>query len=130
MKKSTLTLLITLIFTMKTAQANTEKDLSSVKVFSLGSNGFIAKKMPQQVIFEKTLNDENAVYIFERIITNPVSTPESKAYAACGLMMKGVKDRIPPEKDYKALEVTVLKGDILRKEALSEIISNMLVNGC
>ncbi|MBK0031525.1 hypothetical protein IBT47_04425 [Erwinia sp. S43] len=67
---------------------NIEKKLASVEVFSMGFNGFIAKKMPEQLIYEEALENKNSDSIFKKVIENPDSTPESKAYAACGLWKK------------------------------------------
>ncbi|MGC0939966.1 hypothetical protein WKH32_08605 [Pantoea agglomerans] len=65
-----------------------EKELSAVNLFSIGFNGFVARKMPQQIIYEKALTDNNFVNIFQTIIEDATSSPESKAYAACGLREK------------------------------------------
>lgn len=107
-----------------------EETLSSVSVFSFGLNGFVARKMPQQMIYEEAVKNEKSTAIFERILQNPASTPEGKAYAACGLWENKALNKIYLNKMFEKSKVTVLKGDILRKEDLASIINGIISHGC
>ncbi|WP_411556009.1 MchS3 family protein [Pantoea agglomerans] len=106
-----------------------EKELSAVNLFSIGFNGFVARKMPQQIIYEKALTDNNFVNIFQTIIEDVTSSPESKAYAACGLREKKQSDKIKIKKEYEDLSVTLLTGDILKQEPLGKVIRNIMLHG-
>lgn len=107
-----------------------KKKLSSVKLFSLGFNGFVAKEMPQQLIYEEALKDNNSNLIFKKILYDPTSTSESKAYAACGLWKNNQLKELTLNETFLNKEVTVLKGDILRKENLGEIFNGIKSHGC
>lgn len=106
-----------------------EKELFAVNLFSIGFNGFVARKMPQQIIYEKALTDNNFVNIFQTIIEDATSSPESKAYAACGLREKKQSDKIKIKKEYEDLSVTLLTGDILKQEPLGKVIRNIILHG-
>lgn len=111
-------------------QQEIQKELSIVNLFSIGFNGFVARKMPQQKIYEKALTDNNSVNIFQTIIKDATSTPEAKAYAACGLWEKKQLDKIKIKKEYDDLSVTLLTGDILKQEPLGKVIGNIMLHGC
>lgn len=107
-----------------------EKELLTVDLFSIGLNGFVAKKMPQQLIYEKVLENTNSVSIFEKILESHESTPEGKAYSACGLWENRKPEKIKLKDEYSDLNVTILSGDILRQESLGEFIGNINKHGC
>nr|WP_314424912.1 MchS3 family protein [uncultured Erwinia sp.] len=126
-------LISTICVTALSAQAtgiDTGKELASVALFSLGLNGFVAKKMPEQLIYEEVLNNGDAVLIFKEIIQSPDSTPEGKAYAACGLWAKNQLDNIHPDEALEKKSVTVLTGDVLRKESFGHVIKGIKTRGC
>lgn len=116
--------------TIISANPHQEMELSSVRLFSIGFNGFVAKKMPQQLLYEKALNSKNAISLFESVMESDTATPESKAYAACGLWANKEARKIKLKEKYNDLNVTVLNGDILRQETLGKIIKNIISNGC
>ncbi|MEB6224668.1 hypothetical protein [Pantoea anthophila] len=64
------------------------------------------------------------------MIESETATPEGKAWAACGLWQKKEIDKIKVRKEYKALPVTLLTGDILRQESLEKVIENIRLHGC
>lgn len=132
MKWNSIILLFCFGVTTTSAQSNQEieKELSSVNLFSIGFNGFIANKMPQQLIYEKALSYNNSASIFQSVIEAVDSTPEAKAYAACGLWEKRKLDKLELKKDYIDLSVTILTGDILRQEPLGKVIRNIKSHGC
>jgi hypothetical protein len=132
MKWNLIPLIIVTGLTTVSAQPQQEiqKELSIVNLFSIGFNGFVARKMPQQIIYEKALTDNNSVNIFQTIIEDATSTPEAKAYAACGLWEKKQLDKIKIKKEYEDLSITLLTGDILKQEPLGKVIGNIMLHGC
>lgn len=119
--------------TSATVQANPkniEKKLASVDVFSIGFNGFIAKKMPEQLIYEEALENKNSISIFEKIFKSPDSTPEGQAYAACGLWKNNLLNDVNSDEILIKKMVTVLKGDILQKESLGSVINSIKTHRC
>ena len=61
---------------------------------------------------------------------NAKATPEGKAYAACGLWEQQKRAAIHIDKQSYDLPVTVLQGDVLRKEKLGELITRIREYGC
>jgi len=112
------------------AEQDIERRLSSVTLFSFGFNGFVAKKMPQQIIYEDVLHDKNSVLIFESIMKGSHATPEARAYAACGLWEKKEINKIYLDDSLKELQVTILSADILTKEKLGGLILRIKLYGC
>jgi len=129
-------ILIFLVFVAELSNASNqssqdiEKELSAVNLFSIGFNGFVARKMSQQIIYENALIDNNSVNIFQTVMDDATSTPEGKAYAACGLWEKKESDKINIKKEYEDLSVTLLTGDILKQEPLGKVIGNIMLHGC
>lgn len=105
-------------------------ELSEVDVYSMGFNGFIAEKMPQQILYEKVFREKNAVALFKKILNEDSATPESKLFAACGLWHKGLSSEIVIKKEFEGLSATVLTGDILRNEALPAFLLRIKQVGC
>lgn len=112
------------------SQKYTADNLASVSVFSVGLNGFVAKKLPEQLIYEEIKKDSDAITIFENILTSPHSTPASKAYAACGLWEKGATNKIHLDDAYAKQAVSVLRGDVLSKYRLKDIVFGIKLHGC
>jgi len=132
MKRKTLMYFIVALCAPAISQANppTSSDLASVTVFSFGANGFIAKKMPPQIIYKNILKNKNSTNLFENIMHDTGSTPEAKAYAACGLWENKKRKGIYLDKKFHDLPITILQGDILRKEKLGEVIFKIKLHGC
>ncbi|GLR08307.1 hypothetical protein COO59_16925 [Mixta theicola] len=105
-----------------------EEELAQVKYFSLGYNGFVASKSEGELLYEKILSAINPEEVFLRIIWSERATNESKLYAACGLwtINKKIPGEFTPAKGY----VTVLQGDILRKEDFEEYFFRIKERGC
>lgn len=120
------------LFQVSSTQANqdVEGELSSVTVFSHGFNGFIAKKMPEQKLYEEALKRKDSTEFFETILGDPHSTPESKLYAACGLWENKQQEKIHLNKEFLKLDVSILQADILRKENLVTVLSRIKQHGC
>ncbi|HHW0275095.1 TPA: MchS3 family protein, partial [Escherichia coli] len=74
---------------------------------------------------------DNPEEIFKNIIKNRMSTKESKIYAACGLYYLNVEniESLFNEND-KQEYVSVLRGDILTKIKLNDILNSVIINGC
>ncbi|QUG73658.1 hypothetical protein GKQ23_01035 (plasmid) [Erwinia sp. E602] len=130
MSNPALFLLIAIFLYVKCFAANMESDLSKVSVFSMGHNGFYPKIMPQQKLYEEALSSENAVGIFETILSDRAATPESKMYALCGLRHKGVLLRDDDLKKFDKLDVNVLKADVITKWKFNALRESVNKNGC
>lgn len=104
--------------------------LMKVRVFSLGENGFIAKKMPELMLYEQVASRHDAVSVFRDIMRDPQATPESKLYAACGLWDKGRDETTEIPRQEKDATVTILQGDILHKADYIQSISGIKTFGC
>lgn len=64
-----------------------------------------------------------------RIANSPQATPEAKLYATCGL--KKLNNNSEPNfTQVGDKQVTVLKGDILRKENFKDVYFSILKHGC
>lgn len=118
------------IFIPARASESLETDFYKINVFSIGFNGFVARKMPQQILYEKILSQEDSAVFFENAIRSPYSTPESKLYAACGLweMKRYMLEKIIPP--LTAERVSVLKADRLFRERFEQIFQSIKQHGC
>lgn len=132
MQRKMLLLFFVILFQMSTTQANQdlEGELSSVTVFSYGFNGFIAKKLPEQQLYEEALKRKDSTEFFETILGDPHSTPESKLYAACGLWENKQQEKIHLNEEFLKLDASILQADILRKENLVTVLSRIKQHGC
>lgn len=119
-------LLFGLSFSVKAISV--EEKLAQVNYFSLGYNGFVAKKSEGEFIYEKILSLENNQEIFIRVMHADNTTNESKLYSACGLWSINKKrlDEFIPGEGF----VTVLKGDILRRENFKDYFYRIKERGC
>ncbi|AYM90521.1 MULTISPECIES: MchS3 family protein [Serratia] len=113
------------------APPHTESELSMQSTFSLGNNGFIGSISEAEKLYLAILQQDNGGDIFMRLAISSTSTPESKLYAICGLKKLG---REPPSSAElsKILnqDITMLKGDILRKVKFSEVYDSIKIDGC
>lgn len=105
-----------------------EDELAQVKYFSIGYNGFVPKKSEGERLYEKIMSSTDREDVFLRLIRSEQATNESKLYAACGLSVirKEALNEFTPVQG----SVTVLKGDILRKDDFAECYFRMKQNGC
>lgn len=99
--------------------------------FSIGMNGFIGYQSEGEKLYTHILTLDNPEEIFKNIIKNRKSTKESKIYAACGLYYLNVEniESLFNEND-KQEYVSVLRGDILTKIKLNDILNSVIINGC
>ncbi|HIF3740715.1 TPA: MchS3 family protein, partial [Escherichia coli] len=98
---------------------------------SIGMNGFIGYQSEGEKLYTHILTLDNPEEIFKNIIKNRMSTKESKIYAACGLYYLNVEniESLFTEND-KQEYVSVLRGDILTKIKLNDILNSVIINGC
>ncbi|CAI1727538.1 MchS3 family protein [Serratia proteamaculans] len=108
----------------------TENVLSRVNNFSLGMNGFVGIGSVGETELIKILTYQDAGAVFLRIANNSQATPEAKLYAACGLKKLNNNDGEPRFTQEWDKEVSVLKGDVLRKEKFKDIYFSILKHGC
>jgi len=108
----------------------TENVLSRVNNFSLGMNGFVGIGSVGETESIKILTYQDAGAVFLRIANNSQATPEAKLYAACGLKKLNNNDGEPRFTQEWNKEVSVLKGDVLRKEKFKDIYFSILKHGC
>ncbi|EIO3283132.1 hypothetical protein LQI46_005064 [Salmonella enterica] len=101
--------------------------LDDVTFFSIGNNGFIGKISEGEKIYRIEKEKELAYVFFMNVANNKNSTPESKLYAACYLKEKYPKKSLSENKN---LNVSVLKGDVLRSYKFNEIYFSILKHGC
>ncbi|MBI6183661.1 MchS3 family protein [Serratia proteamaculans] len=108
----------------------TENVLSRVNNFSLGMNGFVGIGSVGETELIEILTYQDAGAVFLRIANNSQATPEAKLYAACGLKKLNNNDGEPRFTQEWNKEVSVLKGDVLRKEKFKDIYFSILKHGC
>ena len=105
-----------------------EENLAKVTYFSWGNDGFIAQQSEGKRLYQKISSSENSEEIFLKIINSASATNESKLYAACGLSAVNKKrlDDVVTARGF----VTVLQGDILRKEDFAAQLAKIKEKGC
>ncbi|MBI3310479.1 MAG: hypothetical protein HYZ77_04230 [Serratia liquefaciens] len=108
----------------------TENNLSRVTHFSLGMNGFVGIGSAGETDVIEILTYQDADAVFLRIANNPQATPEAKLYAACGLKKLNNKTGEPVFTQVWDKPVSVLKGDVLRKEKFRDAYFSILKQGC
>ncbi|EQZ56486.1 hypothetical protein G983_01519 [Escherichia coli UMEA 3656-1] len=108
-----------------------QQSLEKTTYFSIGMNGFIGYQSEGEKLYTYILTLDNPEEIFKNIIKNRKSTKESKIYAACGLYYLNVEniESLFNEND-KQEYVSVLRGDILTKIKLNDILNSVIINGC
>ncbi|EFB4140654.1 hypothetical protein C0X77_004899 [Escherichia coli O88:H1] len=94
-------------------------------------NGFIGYQSEGEKLYTYILTLDNPEEIFKNIIKNRKSSKESKIYAACWLYYLNVEniESLFNEND-KQEYVSVLRGDILTKIKLNDILNSVIINGC
>ncbi|EAO8184484.1 hypothetical protein AHV57_28080 [Salmonella enterica] len=101
--------------------------LNDINIFSIGNNGFIGGISEGEKIYRIEKEKEFAYDFFMNIANNKSSTPESKLYAACYLKEKYPKESLEKNKN---LNISLLKGDVLRVYKFNDIYINILKYGC
>lgn len=127
MNKLSTCLLISLSFQAYATDA--EIKLSEVTWFSLGYQGFAGKKSSGEYYYQEIARlGKKSEATFKKILTSNKATNESKLYAACGLWRIDRKwlNAFKPHHG----SVTVLQGDILRKEEFGVMFLKIKEHGC
>lgn len=112
------------------ADDDAERKLASVAVFSPGINGFVARQSDGDKNYRSILSGSRAQAAFIALIQNSRATPEAKLYAACGLhklRFANTDELFTPD---KTEQVTVLRGDVLRKENFYLLYHSIKQFGC
>lgn len=118
-----------LLVTSSSAHAmSLEEDLAKATYFSWGNDGFIAQQSEGKRLYEKILASENNEDIFLKIINSASATNESKLYAVCGLST--IDKKWLGEVAIAKGPVTVLQGDVLRKEDFATQLAKIKEKGC
>jgi ribosomal protein L16 Arg81 hydroxylase len=111
---------------------NNLKDFKSATHYTRGLAGFAGHQFEADIIFENILATENAESTFLETIRSPNSTSASIAYSFCGLKKLESK-KLSEAKDLLAsnnAEVSLMNGDVMKKEVLSKLILSIYDHGC
>lgn len=100
--------------------------------YTRGLAGFAGHQFEADIIFESILATEDAESIFLETIQSKNSTPASIAYSFCGLKKLNSKKifKIKEQLSLSNTEVSQMNGDVMKKEALSKLISKIYNHGC
>lgn len=108
------------------------EDPKKIKVVYIGTSGFAGGQSKAGEIYKNIAKQKDADNIFIETIKSNEATMESKIYAACGLLKTSkqlfLKNKGKTFENDK--QVSVLRGDVLRKEKASELIKNFENFGC
>lgn len=120
--------LLLLVTSFSVQATSLEENLAKITYFSWGNDGFIAQQSEGKRLYEKIVSSGNSEEIFLNIINSASATNESKLYAACGLSAIDKKrlDDVVTTRGF----VTVLQGDILRKEDFAAQLAKIKEKGC
>jgi hypothetical protein len=108
------------------------KDFTNAAIYTRGLAGFAGHRFKADVIFEDILSSKGAEDIFLETIRSPNSTPASIAYAFCGLKKLGSKKILEARNLLLSnnTEVSLMNGDVMKKETLSKLTSSIYSHGC
>ncbi|WP_434641198.1 hypothetical protein ACMYSK_06590 [Klebsiella sp. I138] len=116
---------------LATAELNdATNSLASAPYFSHGNNGFIGQRNDAQKALEIISSSPDAIDRLINIALAAPTTPAGSLYAACGLQQKHYNSMniiFPPLFHYT---VSVLEGDILRKESFYDVYTRISTYGC
>lgn len=100
--------------------------------YTRGLVGFAGHQFEADIIFENILATKDAESIFLQTIRSPKSSPASIAYSFCGLKKLGSKELNEIKKSLMQSnkKVSLMHGDIMKKEILSNLITSIYQYGC
>ena len=126
------TLLSAALISAANSPDNPGEELARVKPFALGYVGFIGHISAEERLYRRVQGSADALATFTTIIRSRFSTPEAKAYAACGLRHadRALFDRETSHLRTSNAEVSVLRADLLRQEPLTDLIGHIEKHGC
>jgi len=101
--------------------------LAAIPTFTMGQVGFIAHIGEGERLYREVLDAPDALSVFQQLIGSSIATPEAKLYALCGLQEidQRVFTAASRGLENSALEVSVLRADVMRKEKLAHWIQWM-----
>ena len=101
--------------------------LASTDTFSFGLVGFVGKISDGESAYHQILRSANASSRFLAIYEAESSSLEGKLYAACGLkkLSNNKFNHIREELSVSKKRATTMKGDVMLKESVSEIIQKI-----
>lgn len=112
------------------AESGTE-DLKKVEVIYIGYGGFAGHQSSAGVMYSKFIKQRDAEKLTV-ILDSHDATTEAKIYAICSLL--NISKPLFIKNKWKVLQgrknVSVLRGDVLRKENTIELIDNFEKFGC
>jgi ribosomal protein L16 Arg81 hydroxylase len=116
-------------------EAQSKNNLESFKNaahYTRGLAGFAGHQFEADAIFENILTTKNAENIFLETISSPNSSPASIAYAFCGLKKLNSKGLLEIKKILSSnnTEVSLMHGDVMKKEVLSKLTNSIYNHGC
>lgn len=108
------------------------KNFTGATHYTRGMAGFAGHQFDADIIFENILATDNAESIFLETIRSPNSTSASIAYSFCGLKKLDSKKLHEIKKLLSSsnAEVSLMNGDVMKKEVLSKLILSIYDHGC
>lgn len=106
--------------------------LAGAEIFAIGMVGFVGHISAGEAAYRKILKESDAKSRFYSIYKSSTSTNAAKLYSACGLKalsspkFQEINRNLKTSKE----QVTTMKADVMRKEAVSEIIERIDHFGC
>lgn len=121
------------IFQNSYATQNAEKlaNFLATEHYVRGLAGFAGHQFQEDKNFEDILSEKDAS-IFLQVLESSKATPAALAYSLCGIKKLGKKlpESIDKKLDQTTQEVSVIRGDIMKKESLLSIKLYISKNGC
>ncbi|WP_124893311.1 MchS3 family protein [Burkholderia sp. Bp9090] len=108
-----------------------KEEFRDINVFSLGLVGFVGHISPQEKMYRKIKQTAGAKSYFVKILESKDATLESKMYAMCGLREIDHRSFIKYKNTFSSsLKVSIMKGDILSRESISDVLYRINKFGC
>ncbi|WP_211471514.1 MchS3 family protein [Collimonas humicola] len=117
---------------VKIKPSDDESVLATTENFAIGMVGFVGHTSSGESAYRNILKKSDAKLRFYEIFKSSDSTYAAKLYSACGLKtlssskFKEVSQSLVASKD----QVTTMKADVMRKEAVSEVMKRIDRFGC
>ncbi|WP_152601680.1 MchS3 family protein [Burkholderia paludis] len=113
------------------SQADPKASFQEIGVFSLGATGFAGHVSPEEKIYREILATPGAQTRFVETLQSRHATVEAKLYAMCGLREIAPASFNQHRRDFQpSVKASTLKGDILNKEVVADILYRIDRFGC
>ncbi|HWW07984.1 MchS3 family protein [Collimonas sp.] len=111
---------------------NDDIALATTETFAIGMIGFVGHISPGESAYRNILKEPDAQSRFYAIFKSSDSTNAAKLYSACGLKTLSSLKFKEVERDLRTSkeQVSTMKADVMRKEAVSEIMKGIDRFGC